>query len=116
MRAAMELFAELSFLSEVPWYRAARATIATSTSTRYVRSENGSTPPVIALSLTQCSYIVNAVCWGVWRAIAAMYCCGYVFYNFSNKVSCEFDKFRVDAHLCKLRNTPLARFSFFKLP
>ena len=30
--------------------------------------------------------------------------------NDSNKyVSCEFDKFRVDGYLCKLRDTPAAR-------
>ena len=30
--------------------------------------------------------------------------------NYSNNVSCEFDKLKVDTHLCKLRNTPVVRF------
>ena len=32
------------------------------------------------------------------------------FFNSSTDVSCEFDKFRVDAHLRKLRGTSAARF------
>ena len=28
----------------------------------------------------------------------------------NKNVSCEFNKFTVDAHLCKLRDTPAARF------
>ena len=30
----------------------------------------------------------------------------------SKHASCEFDKFRVDTHLCKLRDTPAARLSY----
>ena len=32
----------------------------------------------------------------------------FYIYVKSNNVSCEFDKFRVDTHLCKPRNTPVA--------
>ena len=35
----------------------------------------------------------------------------YFFVFFSKNVSCEFDQFRVDTRLCKLRDTPAARFS-----
>ena len=31
-------------------------------------------------------------------------------YNYSNNISCKFDKFRVDSHLCTRRDTPAARF------
>ena len=31
-------------------------------------------------------------------------------YNYSNNVGCEFDEFRVNTHLCKLRATQAARF------
>ena len=32
-----------------------------------------------------------------------------IFFNYSKHVRCGFDKFRVDAHLCKLRDTPTCR-------
>ena len=31
-------------------------------------------------------------------------------FNYSNNVSCGFDEFRVDNHICKLRITPVVRF------
>ena len=39
-----------------------------------------------------------------------------ILYKYFNSVSCEFDKFRVDAHLCKLRNPPVGRPFVVKLP
>ena len=41
-------------------------------------------------------------------------CIDFPFFFFCSRyVSCEFDKFRVDAHLCKLRATLAARFHQF---
>ena len=34
----------------------------------------------------------------------------HCFIYFSNYVNCDFDRFRVDTHLCKLRDTPTAPF------
>ena len=36
----------------------------------------------------------------------------YIYIIILKHVSCEFDKFRVDSHLCKLRDTPAARLSY----
>ena len=35
--------------------------------------------------------------------------CLYILHFFSNDVSCEFDEFRVDTHLCMLRTMSVAR-------
>ena len=34
------------------------------------------------------------------------------FFHYSNNASCESDKFTVDTHLCKLRDTPVVRFKY----
>ena len=37
----------------------------------------------------------------------------YIYISSNNIISCEFDEFRVDSHLGKLRTTSVARFYLF---
>ena len=69
------------------------------------------TAPIVYLALKFTVFIVSFVlfCFVLFCLFVCLFVC-FFFFFFRNNFSFEFDEFRVDTHLCKLRATPVALF------